>query len=412
MCSQKFDAMKILTKVLIFAFIFCSIYGMEANGDPKSPKFVTVKAEKGDGVFSLLRKYELANNACNRAQFYILNNLNNNGNLVQDSEYKLPLILYDYNGISIRTTIGIDDWDKALRIKEYNHKALQMLLKSENYIESKQLWVPYNEIYCDNKNANEYELPSEPASGNYVIEPLFGANHSRVKVDGYDLKDKVYYLVSGHGGPDPGARCTNCPNTLCEDEYAYDVVLRLASNLMSQGAIVHIIIQDKNDGIRTSEYLPCDKDETAMGDFKIPINQIRRLEQRAKSINELYKKYKRRGIKDQYAIMVHVDSRSKESRQDVFFYHYEHGKDSKKLANKMQETFRNKYDTHQKNRGYKGFVASRNLYMVINTLPTSLYVELANIKNADDQKRILLPSNRQALADWLAEGLYNFALGK
>jgi N-acetylmuramoyl-L-alanine amidase len=37
--------------------------------------------------------------------------------------------------------------------------------------------------------------------------------------------------------------------------------------------------------------------------------------------------------------------------------------------------------------------------------PTTLYVELANIKNALDRKRILPAANRQALANWLYEGL-------
>ncbi|MBK9213145.1 MAG: N-acetylmuramoyl-L-alanine amidase [Saprospiraceae bacterium] len=40
-----------------------------------------------------------------------------------------------------------------------------------------------------------------------------------------------------------------------------------------------------------------------------------------------------------------------------------------------------------------------------NALPTSVYVELGNIQNTHDQKRILDPRNRQLLADWLFEGL-------
>ena len=38
-------------------------------------------------------------------------------------------------------------------------------------------------------------------------------------------------------------------------------------------------------------------------------------------------------------------------------------------------------------------------------LTFATFVEVANIQNPNDQKRILLKSNRQALADWLAEGL-------
>ena len=33
------------------------------------------------------------------------------------------------------------------------------------------------------------------------------------------------------------------------------------------------------------------------------------------------------------------------------------------------------------------------------------YIEIGNIKNKKDQKRILEPDNRQALAKWISEGV-------
>ena len=62
---------------------------------------------------------------------------------------------------------------------------------------------------------------------------------SMVAIKDNSLANKVYYIVAGHGGPDPGARCTDCKSTMCEDEYAYDVSLRLARELIcswSKGA--------------------------------------------------------------------------------------------------------------------------------------------------------------------------------
>ena len=38
--------------------------------------------------------------------------------------------------------------------------------------------------------------------------------------------------------------------------------------------------------------------------------------------------------------MIHVDSRNKEQRQDVFFYHYGTDKDAKDLAYNLQATLR------------------------------------------------------------------------
>ncbi|EXY73243.1 N-acetylmuramoyl-L-alanine amidase family protein [Bacteroides fragilis str. 3988T(B)14] len=36
--------------------------------------------------------------------------------------------------------------------------------------------------------------------------------------------------------------------------------------------------------------------------------------------------------------------------------------------------------------------------------PASVFVELGNIQNTFDQRRLVIPSNRQALAKWLMEG--------
>lgn len=95
--------------------------------------------------------------------------------------------------------------------------------------------------------------------------------------------------MSGHGGPDPGAIGRIGKIELHEDEYAYDVALRLARNLMQEGAEVRIIIQDAKDGIRDDKYLSNSKRETCMG-APIPLNQVARLRQRCAKINEFYKK--------------------------------------------------------------------------------------------------------------------------
>ncbi len=58
------------------------------------------------------------------------------------------------------------------------------------------------------------------------------------------LQVLAFYVVSGHGGPDPGAIGRVGKHELHEDEYAYDIALRLARNPMQEGAEVHIIIQD------------------------------------------------------------------------------------------------------------------------------------------------------------------------
>ena len=238
--------------------------------------------------------------------------------------------------------------------------------------------------------------------GTTINEPLFGKQLANVKVTSNRLAGACFYVVSGHGGPDPGAIGKVGRYELHEDEYAYDIALRLARNLMQEGAEVHIIIQDAKDGIRDDSYLSNSKRETCMGDA-IPLNQVQRLQQRCDKINALYRK-DRKNHSYCRAIFIHIDSRSKGKQTDVFFYYSNKKGDSKRLANNMKDTFESKYGKHQPNRGFSGTVSGRNLYVLAHTTPVSVFVELGNIQNTLDQRRLVIPSNRQALAKWLMEG--------
>lgn len=55
-------------------------------------------------------------------------------------------------------------------------------------------------------------------------EPLFGKAQAAYSVNSHSLKGAVFYLVSGHGGPDPGCIGRYQGKELHEDEYAYDIV--------------------------------------------------------------------------------------------------------------------------------------------------------------------------------------------
>lgn len=244
---------------------------------------------------------------------------------------------------------------------------------------------------------------SASAKKRQIKEPLFGKKLSRVDVTGSSLVGACFYIVSGHGGPDPGAIGRLNGHELHEDEYAYDVALRLARNLMQEGAEVHIIIQDRKDGIRDGNYLKNSKRETCMG-YPIPLNQVERLKQRCVKINELYRS-DRKKYKYCRSVFLHVDSRSKRAQTDVFFYHAPGSKFGEQLARGMKNTFERKYDRHQPNRGFEGTVSGRNLYVLLNSTPPALFVELGNIQNSFDQRRFVISDNRQALANWMREGL-------
>ncbi|MEP1982149.1 MAG: N-acetylmuramoyl-L-alanine amidase, partial [Maribacter dokdonensis] len=204
-------------------------------------------------------------------------------------------------------------------------------------------------------------------------------------------------------GPDPGAMGIYAGKAIAEDEYAYDITLRLAKELLSHGAKVYIIIQDPNDGIRDDFILEIDHDEVAYLDKTIPLNQVARLKQRVEIVNDLYKSNKGNY---QRLIVTHVDSRSEGQNIDVFFYHHEHSKNGKRLAQSIHKTFEAKYKKYQPNRSYSGTFEDRtSLYLVKKTHPAMTFIEIGNIRNAKDQVRIVDPDNRQALAKWISEGV-------
>ena len=310
--------------------------------------YISVKAEKGDGIYSLLRKQGV-NPYESFDDFIVLNqdNLRDSIHLYEGRTYLLPKI----DSIS----------------KKEEKKGIDPKLVTED------------------------------------LYPIFGKENAEVIAKSSRLKGGVYYLISGHGGPDPGAMAKYDNKYISEDEYAYDITLRLAKELIAHGALVYIIIQDENDGIRDEGILEMDKDEVAYPKKTIPLNQVARLKQRVEIVNDLHKKH--RG-QFQRLIVTHVDSRSKGQNIDVFFYHHEKSKNGKKLAESIHKTFQKKYKKYQPNRTYSGTFEDRtSLYLVKKTHPAMTFIEVGNIRNKKDQRRILEPDNRQALAKWISEGV-------
>ncbi|QJW92322.1 N-acetylmuramoyl-L-alanine amidase [Spirosoma taeanense] len=217
------------------------------------------------------------------------------------------------------------------------------------------------------------------------------------------LSGTIFYLASGHGGPDPGAIGRFGRFLLPEDEYAYDVTIRLSQILKQQGATVYMMVQDPNDGIRNDAVLKLDQDEVAYPNQRIPLNQTARLRQTTTAVNRLYARHK--GAYQRF-ITIHVDSRSRGQTIDVFFYHHERSAVGKRLAEHIHRRFRTNYRRYQPGRPYLGSVSTRSsLYVVRNSHPPTVFIELGNIQNRQDQRRFLPASNRQALASWLAQGI-------
>jgi len=309
------------------------------------------------------------------------------GTLLQAQEYRKVKAKEGQGIYALLRENGLDVTDSYDDFVELNKKSLgadQQLIKGRTYL------LP---VVSARKSVKDDKTG---------IFPIFGDNYKKVEFKDDLLQGAVFYIVSGHGGPDPGAMGKKDGHTLCEDEYAYDVALRLARNLLEHNATVNIIVTDPNDGIRDDRYLKCDKDEYCGDRQVMPLNQVKRLKQRTKEINAIYDKY--RGSY-QRMIELHVDSRYSGQNIDIFFYHHTDSKEGKKLCKTLYNSIKAKYDQHQPSRGYYGTVESRNLYMLKNSRPVGAYIELGNINHELDQKRLVIVDNRQAIANWLTLGL-------
>lgn len=389
--------MRHLLTCLLLGITFC------AFGTSSNYSYYEITAGNGVGVYSLLSKYGLFKSSCNQEQFYKINKLKPNQGLLKGKKYKLPLLEYQYNGKSIRSTIDSNDMSFAILIKDYNDGLVAQGVKSSSYTKDKQLLIPYSMMYCGDRP--KAIATSATPKKKYKTIDLFGKDYARTEILDQALKGKVFYIVAGHGGPDPGSMGKSAGNQLCEDEYAYDVSLRLTRELIKHGAIAYMINRDANDGIRDDRYLDCDYDEKVIGGIEMSRNQVTRLRQRSNAVNKLYGKHRRQGVKSQTLISIHIDSRAENQKADVFFYHHTKSIKGNHLADRMMDVFDEKYSKYQSSRGYKGKVQGRNLQVLRESKPLAVFVELGNIQNSFDQKRFLLKDNRQLLAEWLYEGL-------
>ncbi|MBL7825532.1 MAG: N-acetylmuramoyl-L-alanine amidase [Saprospiraceae bacterium] len=413
----------ILKLLLLFLL---PIQSLQSQKTDWQKNYLTAIAQPGDNVLGLLSRYGLADFDCNISMFCKINNLEQKSKLKPENSYKLPICVAAYNGKSIRSSLGIEDWKAAKRIESFNKTAQQEGLRPESFIDNKRLWVPAHELECPEEAEIKTVVasktkPTTEAKPSAAIVGLhgemslskgtrnfsiFGKAYAQTPLVDQRLKGRVFYLISGHGGPDVGAQGKRAGNTLCEDEYAYDVTLRLLRLLLSHGATAYMVVRDPNDGIRDDAYLKCDKDEVVWGNLTIPLDQKERLLQRTDFINQMTEKHLKAGVTDQTIVEIHVDSRSHDTKTDVFFYYRPESDASKAVAEKLHQTFLNKYLRLRGQRGYNGTVSSRSLLTLKETTaPKAVYIELANIKNDWDQQRLVLKNNRQAVANWLFQGL-------
>lgn len=406
---SKLNLKPFIYKQFLFIGLLLCIMELSSLVLAAQQNYVTSTAKAGDGVSVLLNRFHLPVNNYNLQLFNEINKgkLDKRGGLFKGKVYQLPIIKLRYKDNSWKDHIKTDDAGTIEKILSYNDKVISGGLKAAFSVED-IIWVPLFLSHSDSDRKEPLTIESANKErtvlkkGDVTVEPLFGKSRERLVIKDNRLTEYVFFLKSGHGGPDPGAIGYHNNIELHEDEYGYDVMLRLARNLMEHSATVYIVVQDSADGIRDDKYLKNSTSEILMNGDTIAYNQRERLKQRADLINQLSKKH---DINKQYAIVLHVDSRHTEKRIDIFFYYQENNKNSISMTQSIFDMIKHKYDVNQPGRGYRGSMQTRNLFMLRNLIIPTVYIELGNIQNPKDQIRFLNYNNRQAMANWIRDGI-------
>jgi len=292
-----------------------------------------------------------------------------------------------------------------VKVEALKGEGVYALLKRNHYEASYfSDFVRINKKYLGPENTliagKIYALPCKPDS---IIVPVVSDSVPGIVCIDSVLSGTVFYLIPGHGGPDPGAVATVDGNMITEDEYAYDIALRLKREIESHAGVAIMIVIDPNDSIRNEKFLVHDTDEICYPDKSIPRDHNERLLQRVYAVNNLYDSYG--ALVHQRVIEIHLDSRPESQKIDVFFYYHTTSTKGQRLAEIMLSTFEAKYKEHQPNRVYNGSVSPRSLMVLRKTKPVGVFMELGNMSNVNDQKRFLDPDNRDILAKWICAGL-------
>ncbi len=391
---------KFIIFFILFVLIKCSVY---------AGNFVIIKAKKGDSIYGLLNKYKLNTfeQALNDIKIVNAKNLTKDNGLFIDEYYILPIQIVKFDGKTIRSSTKIKDFGLAKKIEEYNIDIQNSGLK-DNYKKTMELWIP---IYLYKIYDYDTSIQKQEIIKNQNVDFKDKNNYEffkeKVNVKNHKLKGYIFYLISGHGGPDPGAIGYRDSVELNEDEYAYDITIRLAKKLVESNAKVYMIVQDTLDGIRNDKFLKDTNSELLINGDSISSIQLTRLKQRTDLVNKYVIENNEKKVKKQFLLELHVDSRVEDQRIDIFFYHRSNCQQSKNLCNSLYNTINRKYKKTQPGRDYFGTISTRDLYTLRNTNITAAYIELGNIQNPKDQLRFIRADNRQAIANWLYEGIIN-----
>ncbi|AHH06688.1 Autolysin [Borrelia crocidurae DOU] len=375
--------------------------------------FISHKVSVGETLYSIARQYGIL-----LEDLKSWNNLNGN-HIVYNQELKI----YDKSKSSIiddKVLDGIvgDDNSKSkvkaiANVVSAKNKKLNLdfsnVLEHKNAFDISSLVVlepkipifEFNGIFYYWYKPKKVSQPSEfysedwhsPLNAYKKASQLFKSFENLVQscpIKNNSLKNKLIIIDPGHGGLDPGAIVKakdglNNEIFVVEDEYVYDIALRLYVYLKEHGANVELTILSPDHLIRDSVtanntfvnvknevYNDYDLNKTDTVDSWIN-GTLEGLKKRLSVVNKFVNKYRNIKREDMLYISLHADNSVGAPRCMGFYYHSEDegGFDthSKSIIEKMTADFKR-----------PPYIKGQNLYMLKNNIVrTKLLVEVRNL---------------------------------
>lgn len=292
---------------------------------------------------------------------------------------------------SLETTVaksgdGIFSLLRKHGINPASYYAEFLALNQENIKNGSELYI-----------GREYLLPDAPDSfknmGRLIKVPentessIFEKELAKLNSKSNTLKNAVYYLISENDGEN--------------NMFIEDITMNLAKELLVNGARVYIIKQSQ-DGSE-EDHTSSDMEAQTETDHK----ESQLLANAQNYVDVINKRYLRHSKKYQRILVVRSNGSTSSRNLDVSIFHHDKSEEGQKFAENIQSVFR---DNGIKSRSVENladvFEDKNNLFLATNTLVPITIVEMGDFKSNQNQKKISVRSDKQALAKWLTNGLF------
>lgn len=362
----------------ILIFVFCLLL-ISAPSVPALTQVYVV--QKGDSLWEIAKKFDISVRELKR-----LNNLRSNR---------------IYQGQKLHITLKIPEFP-ATNGPYFNNQPKSAIQKSRNYRETS----PYKPI------EDYHKAVSLLRAFNADID----AQLRSYKHKSQRLKNWRIVIDPGHGGQDPGAIVSNTDGEdravhVVEDEYVYDIALRLYKKLKMEGAEVELTVISPNHHIRENlratitfvhEQNEVYNDERANRKNAFSVRPaLANINQRVRIANQFFKGAKRGHT---LFISVHADNSPNRPKGPLVIYHERRGKidsRSRTFAQVMQKTLDHPSLPAQ--------IGGRNLAVLRNNhAHAEVLVEIRNVHDKGEAWALRFHSRREEDADRIFQGVLNY----